>query len=69
MSQTVSSVPITTSFGGDTYDTPVSITTPTPATVLEPTSLSVDTATSDYADQTMVSGVLTDAVTNARDPG
>ncbi len=63
VSQTVSSVPITTSFTGDTYDTPVTVTTP--ATVSEPTSLTVHTATSDFADQTMVSGVLTDTVTNA----
>ena len=69
VSQTVSSVPITATFTGDTYDTPVSITTPTPATVFEPTSLSVNTATSDFADQTLVSGVLTDTVTNAVIPG
>jgi hypothetical protein len=65
VSQTVSSVPVTATFTGDTYDKPVSITTPTPATVTEPTSLSVHTATSDFADQTSVSGVLTDTVTNA----
>ncbi len=54
---------ITTSFGGDVYDTPVSTTTP--ATVTEPTTLMVNSATGDYSDATQVSGVLTDSVTNA----
>jgi hypothetical protein len=61
--QTISDVPITTSFGGDNYDTTTSTTTS--AVVSEPTSLLVKTATSNYADATMVSGILTDSVTNA----
>ena len=61
--QPVSSTSITTSFAGDVYDTSTSTTTPT--TVTEPTSLMVDTATSDFADAITVSGVLTDSVTNA----
>jgi hypothetical protein len=61
VNQTVSSVPITTSFAGDVYDT--SASTSTPATVTEPTTLTVQSATSDYADATTVSGVLTDTLT------
>ena len=67
VNQTVSSVPITTSFTGDTYDTPVSVTTP--ATVSEPTSLSVNAATSDFSDQTMVSGRAHRHRDQRRDPG
>ncbi|HEX3333173.1 MAG TPA: Ig-like domain repeat protein [Acidimicrobiales bacterium] len=65
--QPVSSVPVTASFGGDVYNTPTSTTTN--AVVTEPTTLTVHTATGDYADATTVSGVLTDSVTNAPIPG
>ncbi|MGD0747496.1 MAG: hypothetical protein ABSB68_06760 [Acidimicrobiales bacterium] len=54
---------VTSSFTGDSYDTPSTVTTG--VTVTEPTVLTVNTATSDYSDSTMVSGVLTDANTNA----
>ncbi len=63
VNQPVSNAPITTNFGGDVYDTPV--TTTTPATVTEPTTLTVHSATGDFADATVVSGVLTDTLTNA----
>ena len=55
-------VSVTTSFAGDSYDTPV--TTTTAATVTEPTILTVNTATGEYAESTTVSGVLKDANTN-----
>ena len=58
---------VTTSFGGDVYDT--SSTTTTAATITEPTALMINPATSDYADATTVSGVLTDSVTNVPLPG
>ncbi|MDR3661923.1 MAG: Ig-like domain repeat protein, partial [Mycobacterium sp.] len=60
--QPASSEPITTSFGGDSYDTASSTTTS--ATITEPTDLMVNSATSDFADSTTVSGVLTDSITN-----
>ena len=63
LDQPQTAVSITSSFTGDSYDTPSTVTTP--ATVTEPTVLTVDTATSDYSDTTMVSGVLTDGNTNA----
>ena len=61
--QPVSNVPVTASFGGDVYDTPA--TTTTSAVVTEPTTLTVHSATGNYNDETTVSGVLTDSVTNA----
>ncbi len=61
--QPVSDVSVTASFSGDTYDTSVSSTSP--VTVTEPTTLMVNSATSDFSDATTVSGVLTDSVTNA----
>ena len=61
--QPVSNVTVTSSFGGDVYDTPASTTTP--LTVTEPTTLTVSSATGDFADATTVSGVLTDTLTNA----
>ena len=64
VNQPTSSVSVTSSFPGSSYDTSAT-STPVPATVLEPTSLSVNTTTSDFADQTTVSGVLTDTVTTA----
>ena len=63
LDQPMTNVTITSSFTGDSYDTQSTVTTP--ATVTEPTVLTVNTATSDYSDSTMVSGVLTDANTNA----
>ena len=63
LDQPQTAVSITSSFTGDSYDTPSTVTTP--ATVTEPTVLTVNTATSDYSDTTMVSGVLTDGNTNA----
>ncbi len=58
-----STVTITSSFNGDSYDTATSTTTS--AVVSEPTSLMVTAAKGDYADATTVSGVLTDSVTNS----
>ncbi len=63
VNQPQTAVSITSSFTGDSYDTPATATTP--ATVTEPTTLTVNPATSDYSDSTTVSGVLTDSVTNA----
>ena len=54
---------VTTTFGGDAYDTASTSTTST--TVTEPTSLMVSSATGDFSDATTVTGVLTDAITNA----
>ena len=61
--QPASSQPITASFGGTPYENASSTTTS--ATVSEPTTLMVNSATGDFADATTVSGVLTDSVTNA----
>ncbi len=55
--------PITANFSGDVYDT--SFTATASATVTEPTTLTVNAATSDYSDAGTVSGVLKDGVTNA----
>jgi hypothetical protein len=63
LNQPVSNETVTTSFAGDVYDTPASSTTS--ATVTEPTTLTVNPATSDYSDATTVSGVLTDTISNA----
>ncbi len=63
LDQPLTNVTITSTFTGDNYDTPATVSTP--ATVTEPTVLTVNTATSDYSDATTVSGVLTDANTNA----
>ena len=57
--QPVSDTQVSTSFGGDVYDTPTGTTTS--ATVTEPTTLTVNPGTSDFSDATTVSGVLTDA--------
>jgi hypothetical protein len=62
VNQPTSNVTITTSFAGDSYDTPVTATTA--ATVTEPTILTVNTGTSAYSNQTNVSATLTDAITN-----
>jgi hypothetical protein len=53
---------ITSSFAGDTYDTPASVITP--ATVTEPTTLTVTPGTGVYSEPTTVSGVLQDSITN-----
>ena len=55
---------VTSSFAGDAYDTRRH-TANTPITVTEPTTLTVNPATSHYSDATTVSGVLTDPITNA----
>ncbi len=60
--QPVSDVSVTASYDGSSYETPA--TSSTPVKVTEPTTLTVHSATSDYADATTVSGVLTDTVTN-----
>jgi hypothetical protein len=60
--QPVTDVPVTASYGGSPYES--SATTSTPVTVTEPTTLTVHSATGDYADATTVWGVLTDSVTN-----
>jgi hypothetical protein len=54
---------VTSSFAGDAYDT--AATANTPITVTEPTTLTVNPATTPYSDTTTVSGVLTDTNTNA----
>jgi hypothetical protein len=61
--QPVTDTSVTSTFAGDSYDTPATVTTP--VTVTEPTTLTVNPGTSDYSDTTTVSGVLTDANTNA----
>ena len=61
--QTVSAVPETVSFGGDVFNSPASTTTS--AVVTEPTTLTVHSATGDFADATNVYGVLTDTNTGA----
>ena len=61
--QPTTSVSVTTSFAGDSYDT--STTSTTPLTVTEPTILTVNSATGDYSDATTVSGILTDGTTNS----
>ena len=63
LDQPQTDVTITSTFAGDTYDTPSTVSTP--ATVTEPTVLTVNSGTSDYSDGTTVSAVLTDANTNA----
>ncbi len=60
--QPQTAVTITSNFTGDTYDTQAGASTP--ATVTEPTVLTVNPATSDYSDAIMVSGVLQDSITN-----
>ena len=59
--QPTSAVTITTTFGGGPYDTTSSTTTN--VTVTEPTTLTVEPGSSDYSDQTMVTGELTDSNT------
>ena len=49
-------------FAGDSYDTPA--TTTSSLSVTEPTTLTVNPATSDYAGTTTVSGTLTDSNPN-----
>jgi hypothetical protein len=61
--QTVSNVTATASYGGSSYESPSS-TTPIPVLVTEPTTLTVHSATGDYADATTVSGTLTDSLTS-----
>ncbi len=63
VNQPTSSQPITAAFASDTYDTSAGATNT--LSVTEPTTLTVNPATSDYSDATTVSGVLTDGVTNA----
>ena len=58
--QTVETV--TSTFAGDAYDTPVTVTTP--LTVTEPTTLTVNPGTGNYSEPTTVSGVLQDTITN-----
>ncbi len=61
--QPVSNVTVTSTFTSDNvYDSSTSSTTP--MTVTQPTTLTVHSATSDYADVTQVSGTLTDPVHN-----
>ena len=55
--------PMTAPFTGDSYDTSSSATST--MSVTEPTTLTVNSTTGDYADSTMVSGTLTDTITNA----
>ena len=60
LDQPVTATSITTSYGGSSYESPVTATTP--FTVTEPTTLTVKAATGDYSDSTTVSGVLTDTI-------
>jgi len=53
---------VMSSFAGDAYDTPASVTTP--MTVTEPTTLTVTPGTGVYSQPTTVSGVLQDSITN-----
>ena len=59
--QPTTAVTLTTSFGGGPYDMTASTTTL--LTVTEPTTLTVEPGSSDYSDQTTVTGVLKDANT------
>ncbi len=54
--------PITSTFEGDSYDTPV--TTTSSLSVTEPTTLTVNPTTVSYGDTTTVSGTLTDSNLN-----
>ena len=54
--------PITSTFAGDSYDTPV--TTTSSMSVTEPTTLTVNPTTVSYGDTTTVSGTLTDSNLN-----
>ncbi len=63
LDQPVTDTSITTSYGGTSYDTPV--TSAPPFTVTEPTTLTVNSATGGYAMSTPVSGVLTDTLSGA----
>ncbi len=60
VNQPAASEPITTSFVGDTYDTPATAPSST-LSVTEPTMLTVNPSSGDYSDSTMVSGVLADS--------
>lgn len=53
---------VTSTFSGDAYDTPATVTTP--MTVTEPTTLTVNPGTGNYSQPTTVSGVLQDTITN-----
>jgi hypothetical protein len=64
VAQTVSNVTATATYGGSPYESP-SGTTPTPVLVKEPTTLTVHSATGDFADATTVSGTLTDSLDNS----
>ncbi len=59
--------PITASFAGDTYDTPIGATST--LSVTEPTTLTVNPTTVSYGSSTTVSGTLTDSFTNQPIPG
>ena len=63
LDQTQTDVTVSSTFSGDSYDTPSTVSTP--ATVTEPTILTVSPTTSDYSDTINVLAVLTDANTNA----
>ena len=63
LDQPVTDTSITTTYGGSPYETP--ITSTTPFTVTEPTTLTVNSATGGYAMSTPVSGVLTDTISGA----
>jgi hypothetical protein len=62
LDQPVTDTSVTVSYSGGPYDSPVTATTP--FTVTEPTTLTVHSATGDFSDSTMVSGTLTDSVSN-----
>ncbi len=62
LDQPVTNSSITVSYSGSPYESPVTVTTP--FTVTEPTTLTVHSATGDFSDSTVVSGTLTDSVTN-----
>jgi hypothetical protein len=53
---------VTSTFAGDAYNTPVTVTAP--ITVTEPTTLTVNPGTGNYSEPTTVSGVLQDTITN-----
>jgi hypothetical protein len=64
VAQTVSNVTASASYAGSPYESP-SGSTPTPVLVKEPTTLTVHSATGDFADATTVSGTLTDSLSSA----
>ena len=67
VNQPVSDSTVTANYAGSSYESPTG--TSSPILVQEPTTLTVKSATGDYADATTVSGVLTDTLSGNPIPG